>query len=65
MPVDEDYDRMRRKQAEFLVKDLLPVQCINCIIVFNEEKRIYIQELVDTLKLNIRVLVNPNGNFYY
>lgn len=64
-PVDEDYDRMRRKQAEFLVKDFLPVQCINCLVVYNEEKRAYIQDLVSTLNLNVNILVNPNSNFYY
>lgn len=63
--MEEDLDRMRRKQAEFLAKDFVPVSCIGCIVVFNEEKRAFVQNLVDSLHLNISVRVNPNNNFYY
>jgi hypothetical protein len=64
-PIDEDMDRMRRKQAEFLIKNHVSVNCINCIIVFNEEKRILVKEIVENLGLNIHILVNPNNQFYY
>jgi len=62
---EEDFDRMRRKQAEFLVKDFVPVNCIGSIVVFNEEKRTFVQNLVDSLQLNISVRVNPQNKFYY
>lgn len=62
---EEDYDRMRRKQAEFLVKEHVPVKCIGCIIVLNEEKRIFVQNLVDTLLPKIPVRVNPDNKYYY
>ena len=62
---EDDIDRMRRKQAEFLVKDFVPVQCIGCLVVLNEEKRVIVQELVDSLHLNIPIRVNPQNKFYY
>jgi hypothetical protein len=62
---EEDYDRMRRKQAEFLVKEHVDVQCIGCIIVFNEEKLIFVQNLVNALHLEIQVRVNPDNKYYY
>lgn len=60
---DEDFDRMRRKQAEFLVKEHVPVSCIGLIAVYNEEKRILLQETIDRLGLTIPVKVKTQ--FYY
>lgn len=60
---EEDFDRMRRKQAEFLVKDTVPVSCISDIGVYNEEKRILVQEIIDSLDLNIPVRVKTQ--YYY
>jgi hypothetical protein len=48
-----------------LVKDFVPVNCIEIIVVFNEEKRIFVQSIVDSLQLNSLVRVNPNNNFYF
>ena len=64
-PNDEDSDRMRRKQAEFLVKFHVPVHCISSIIVLNKEVKINIEEILDSLSLEIPVLVNPENQFYY
>ena len=60
---DEDFDRMRRKQAEFLVKDVVPVSCIAGIGVYDEEKRILVQEILDRLELTIPVKVSPKLYF--
>jgi hypothetical protein len=62
---EEDFDRMRRKQAEFLVRDYVPVQCIEYIIVFNEEMRQIVRDIVNLSGLNIPVSVNPENNYYY
>jgi hypothetical protein len=62
----EDYtDKMRKKQAEFLVKSSVQVSCIQNIVVYNEKTSLVIKQLVDSLQLNIKVWVNPKGNFYY
>jgi hypothetical protein len=64
-PNDEDNDRMRRKQAEFLVKFHVPVKCINSIIVLNEDVKTNIIEIIERLSLKIPVLINPKSHFYY
>jgi hypothetical protein len=64
-PQQSDYDRMRRKQAEFLVKDYVPVSCIRAIVVFNSEKSKVLEEIINRLGLNITVVINPNNQFYY
>jgi hypothetical protein len=60
---EEDFDRMRRKQAEFLVKDKVPVNCISGIAVYDEKKRILLEEMVKKLDLNIPVKIITQ--FYY
>lgn len=62
---EDDFDRMRRKQAEFLVKYHVPVSCISSIVVLNEIKKTIIEEIVNKLGLEIPVIVNPNNQFYY
>jgi hypothetical protein len=62
---DDDYDRIRRKQAEFLVKHHVPLQCIGGIIVFNDERKKFVDSIVVKLGLTIPVLINPNFQFYY
>jgi len=62
---EDDFDRMRRKQAEFLVKGFVPIQCVSKIVVLNEEKSELVQELINRFGLNINVQVNPNKEFYY
>ncbi|MDF9794994.1 hypothetical protein OKW21_000257 [Catalinimonas alkaloidigena] len=61
----DDRDRMRRKQAEFLVKDHVPLQCITHIITYTEDKAEWVKQEVNKYGLEIEVLVNPNEMFYY
>lgn len=62
---EDDFDRMRRKQAEFLVKEHVPVSCISSIITYNEQSRTLAQEIAERLKLEIPVRINPNNKYYY
>lgn len=62
---EDDFDRMRRKQAEFLVKHNVPVSCISSIVVLNEARKTFVEEIVTRLGLEIPVRVNPNNQFYY
>lgn len=62
---EEDFDRMRRKQAEFLVKHHVPVNCISSIVVLNQTKKEFVEEIINRLGLEILVQVNPNNEYYY
>ncbi|HMT54904.1 MAG: DUF4433 domain-containing protein [Saprospiraceae bacterium] len=62
---EDDFDRMRRKQAEFLVKNHVPVNCISSIVVLNEARKTFVEEITTRLGLEISVQVNPNNQFYY
>lgn len=62
---DGDFDRMRRKQAEFLVRNFVPVDCIAKVVVYNQTARNRAQGIIDELGLTIPVRVNPGNNYYY
>jgi hypothetical protein len=52
---EEDIDRKRRKQAEILVKNHVPVQCIEAIVVYDEPSLTFAQSKVNILGLSIPV----------
>jgi hypothetical protein len=62
---EEDFDKMRKKQAEFLVKEHVPVNCIYGIVTYNKEAANTVKEILNRLNLDIPVRINPNGNYYY
>jgi hypothetical protein len=64
-PIDEDPDRMRKKQAEFLIKHSVPPLCITDVVVYNQEKHTEVQQIKDESNININIHVNPKGNYYY
>ena len=62
---DDAWDRMRRKQAEFLVKDYVPVACIKGLAVFNEQRKEQTEIIVQRLGLQIPVKVDTKKQLYY
>jgi hypothetical protein len=56
---DEDEDRMRRKQAEFLVNNYVPTDCIGGIVVYDEKAKVVIETILAKLKLNLQVRISP------
>ncbi|WPQ64585.1 DUF4433 domain-containing protein [Chitinophaga sancti] len=60
---EEDIDRMRRKQAEFLVKNQVPVECISGIIVYDSTTEGIVKKLITELRLSIPVIVK--SEYYY
>lgn len=64
-PIDEDLDRMRKKQAEFLVKYSVPPSCISDLVVYNPERQKEVQNIKEELNININIHVNPRGKYYY
>lgn len=63
---DEHYlDRQDRKQAELLVRNAVPVSCIEAICVKSEERKEYIEGLLGRFKLEIKVYLDTNNKLYY
>lgn len=60
---DGDEDRVRKKHAEFLVKDHVPVGCINGIAVLNQTKKEQVESILEGLDLTIEVKIKTE--FYF
>lgn len=62
---EEDPDKMRRKQAEFLVKTYVPLSCLSGIIVLDD----IAAQAVDTIKKEIGCIlpvhIDNNRKYYY
>lgn len=53
------------KQAEYLVHNYMPVQCIEEIVVYSEQRRENFQQMVQNLGLAIPVRVDNQRTLYY
>jgi hypothetical protein len=60
---EEDLDRMRRKQAEFLIKEHVPVHCILGIATYNEEANESVRNIM--ANLGIKIPTGVRNNYYY
>ena len=58
-------DRMERKQAEFLVRDHVPVACINWLAVRTEARKRYFTDMIADLNLPIQVFLDTKSQLYY
>ena len=62
---DGDEDRIRKKHAEFLIKDHVPAKYIKKIVVLNAESQKEVEKILSKLNVKIDILVNPNNKFYF
>ena len=60
---DEDFDKMRKKQAEFLVKNHVPPNCISNIVVYNDEVNTKVSNLV--VGAGLKIKIHTKNDFYY
>ena len=60
---DGDEDRIRKKHAEFLVKDHVPIRYIKGIVVLNQTIKEQIEKILIDLKLTIGVKIKTE--FYF
>jgi hypothetical protein len=60
---DGDEDRIRKKHAEFLVKDHVPRTKIKGVAVLNTAVKGQVEDIVSACKLQVEVKVKPN--FYF
>jgi hypothetical protein len=58
-------DRIRRKHAEFLVRDHVPVGCIGALIVLDPERKREMEALVAARGLNIKVIADINRKWFF
>lgn len=62
---EDDRDRERRKQAEFLVKGHVPVACFQGIYTFDAQRQAEVSQLISARGLTIPVRVDTNRKLYY
>jgi len=55
---DGDYDRQRRYQAEFLVRNFVPVNCIESVCVYSEEIKLLAQKQISDAGLSTPVHIH-------
>nr|WP_294861597.1 DUF4433 domain-containing protein [uncultured Fluviicola sp.] len=58
-------DRRDLKQAEFLVHRHVPVSCIHALVVKTKERKVYFDNLIRNLGLEIKVYVDEKRKLYY
>jgi hypothetical protein len=58
-------DRIRRKHAEFLVHEHVPVECIGAFIVLDGERKREMEALVASRGLPIKVLADTNRKWFF
>jgi hypothetical protein len=59
----EDGDRVRRRQAEFLVRGAVPLDLIEELVVIDDSVRSRVQEMLHQAGSNLPVVVRPNWYF--
>ncbi len=64
-PAEDDYDRQRRKQAEFLVRNHVPVTRIEKIVVKDNHRKQIIEKITQKLNLTINIQVDTQNRLYY
>ena len=62
---EDNPDRMRKKQAEFLVKNHVPISCIAGIIVHDETAAVKVMEIMDRVGVKLPVYVDKTHKYYY
>ena len=58
-------DRIRRKHAEFLVREHVPVECIASLIVLDAERKAEMEALVNARGLPIKVIADVNRKWFF
>lgn len=61
----DDMDRMRRKQAEFLVHESLDWSLIRSIGVYDQQRKQQVEQIMETEQVSHRPIVKIKRNWYY
>ena len=57
--------RQDYKQAEFLVRNHVPVSCISSIVVKSDKRKAHFEDILSQMGLSIKVFVDKKCNLYY
>jgi hypothetical protein len=60
---NEDPDRKRRRQAEFLVYEEVPLDLIDMIVVLNETIKIFVEKIIKKFECQLPIKTKPE--WYY
>jgi len=63
--IDVDTDRIRKKHAEFLVKNHVPSDLITALIVYNTSTKVKVDNLLKKINFVTNVVVSPHDKFYF
>lgn len=61
----EDPDKMRRKQAEFLIKTYVPTDCLSGVIVHDEAAGEKARQIMSSVGIILPIHIDKNHNYYY
>lgn len=62
---EDDMDRMRRKQAEFLVKEHVPVCCICGLIVLGSKQEEKAQKILELAGITLPIHIDKDRKYFY
>lgn len=62
---ESDIARRDFKQAEFLVREYVPVSAIECLVVKTEAKKRILEEMIATIEASMPVFVDERNKLYY
>lgn len=62
---DDDYDRVRKKMSEFLVKEHVPVDFIQWIVVRNEDARQKVAAMLVDRMVRPEIIIDIQNTLYY
>ena len=62
---EDDPDKMRRKQAEFLVKGYVPTGCFSGVIVHDETVASQVEIIEDKAGVSLPIFVDRKHKYYY
>ena len=58
-------DKRDLKQAEFLIRNFVPVNCIHALVVKTKERKDYFDQIIANLGLSIQVFIDNQSKLYY
>lgn len=62
---NNNLDKRDLKQAEFLIRNQVPIKAIEALVVKTTERKQYFDEIIANLELEIKVFIDTKNELYY